>query len=131
MSNPLNHARSSVKRFGGVVGDYLGIHEFLDSTKSAGNNITARLITHNGWFCYNVIPKVFGYEIINTSGKRVDTVDVALLHIAEDYRMKGVPSVQDIMQHIEIQPWMLNGSKPIPSKESKEEVDKLLERTKS
>lgn len=128
MSNPLIHAKSSVKRWGGSVEDYLPIHKDLDEIKGAGHNLTARLITHNGYYCYNVIPKIFGYDIINSDGKRVDTVDIALMHVAEDYRMKGIPSVQDIVQHIEIQEWMINGIKPIPSKESKEEVEKLLAR---
>ena len=128
MSSPLIHAKSSVKRWGGTVEDYLPIHENLDNVKGAGHNLTARLITHNGYYCYNVIPKIFGYEIINSAGKRVDTTDIALLHVAEDYRMKGVPSIQDIVQHIEIQPWMMNGVKPIPSEGSKKEVDELLKR---
>mgnify|MGYP003587495183 CR=1 FL=1 len=72
--------------------------------------------------------RVNWYEIINSDGKRVDTVDVALLHVAEDYRMKGVPSIQDIVQHIDIQPWMVNGAKPIPSGTSKKEVEELLKR---
>ena len=128
MSSPLIHAKSSVKRWGGSVEDYLPIHQNLDEVKGAGHNLTARLITHNGYYCYNVIPKIFGYEIINSAGKRVDTTDIALLHVAEDYRMKGVPSIQDIVQHIEIQPWMMNGVKPIPSEGSKKEVDELLKR---
>ena len=128
MGSPLIHAKSSVKRWGGTVEDYLPIHENLDNVKGTGHNLTARLITHNGYYCYNVIPKIFGYELINSDGKRVDTVDIALLHVAEDYRMKGVPSIQDIVQHIEIQPWMMNGVKPIPSEGSKKEVDELLKR---
>ena len=128
MSSPLIHAKSSIKRWGGTVEDYLPIHENLDNVKGTGHNLTARLITHNGYYCYNVIPKIFGYEIINSAGKRVDTTDIALLHVAEDYRMKGVPSIQDIVQHIEIQPWMMNGVKPIPSEGSKKEVDELLKR---
>ena len=128
MSSPLIHAKSSIKRWGGTVEDYLPIHENLDNVKGTGHNLTARLITHNGYYCYNVIPKIFGYEIINSDGKRVDTVDVALLHVAEDYRMKGVPSIQDIVQHIDIQPWMVNGAKPIPSGTSKKEVEELLKR---
>jgi hypothetical protein len=51
-----------------------------------------------------------------------------MLHIAEDYRMTGVPTPQDFLKHMEVQAWMNNGVKPIPSQESKEAVTDLLER---
>lgn len=92
------------------------------------NNNTGRMMTHNTWFAYNIIPKIFGYNIINSDGKSVDTVDIAMLHIAEDYRMTGIPTPQDFLKHMEVQPWMNNGVKPVPSQESKETVTELLER---
>ena len=128
MGNPLHHSKSSVKRWGGSVNDYIGIHELLDSPKSTMNNNTGRMMTHNTWFAYTIIPKIFGYNIINSDGKSVDTVDIAMLHIAEDYRMTGIPTPQDFLKHMEVQPWMNNGVKPVPSQESKEAVTELLER---
>jgi hypothetical protein len=92
------------------------------------NNNTGRMMTHNTWFAYTIIPKIFGYNIINSDGKSVDTVDIAMLHIAEDYRMTGIPTPQDFLKHMEVQPWMNNGVKPVPSQESKEAVTELLER---
>jgi len=128
MGNCLHHAKSSVKRWKGSVEDYLPIHELLDSPKSTMNNNTGRMMTHNTWFAYTIIPKIFGYNIINSDGKSVDTVDIAMLHIAEDYRFHGIPTPQDFLKHMEVQPWMNNGVKPIPSQESKEAVTDLLER---
>jgi hypothetical protein len=128
MGNPLHHSKSSVKRWGGSVNDYIAIHELLDSPKSTMNNNTGRMMTHNTWFAYTIIPKIFGYNIINSDGKSVDTVDIAMLHIAEDYRMTGIPTPQDFLKHMEVQPWMNNGVKPVPSQESKEAVTELLER---
>ncbi len=128
MGNCLQHSLSSVKRWKGSVSDYLPIHELLDSPKSCMNNNTGRMMTHNTWFAYNIIPKIFGYNIINSDGKSVDTVDIAMLHIAEDYRMTGIPTPQDFLKHMEVQPWMNNGVKPVPSQESKETVTELLER---
>ena len=111
-------AQSSVKRWGGKVEDYLPIHELIDSPKATMNNNSSRALTHNTWFAYTIIPKVFGYNLTNADGKRVDTIDVAMLHIAEDFRMKFVPTPQDYLKHLEVQPWMCNGVKEIDNDES-------------
>jgi hypothetical protein len=118
MANPLIHSQSSVKRWGGKVEDYLPIHELIDSPKATMNNNSSRALTHNTWFAYTIIPKVFGYNLTNADGKRVDTIDVAMLHIAEDFRMKFVPTPQDYLKHLEVQPWMCNGVKEIDNDES-------------
>ena len=126
MANPLIHSKSSVKRWGGKVEDYLAIHELIDSPKAAMNNNTARMLTHNIWFCYSIIPKIFGYNITNSDGKSVDTVDIAMLHVAEDFRMKFIPTVQDYLKHMEVQAWMCNGVKELDSNEAKEAAKELL-----
>lgn len=131
MANPLIHSKSSVKRWGGRVEDYLPLHELLDSPKVTMNNNTARMLTHNIWFCYQIIPKIFGYNIVNSDGKSVDTVDIAMLHVAEDFRMKFIPTAQDYLKHLEVQPWMNNGVKDIGNEESKNLVSKLHEKIES
>lgn len=116
--NPLYHSKSSVKRWKGSVSDYIAIHELLDSPKSCMNNNTGRMMTHNTWFAYTVIPKIFGYNIINSDGKSVDTVDIAMLHISEDYQGRFIPTPQDFLKHMEIQPWMNNGVKLVDNPDS-------------
>lgn len=128
MANPLIHSQSSVKRWGGSISDYLPIHELIDSPKATMNNNSSRVLTHNTWFAYTIIPKVFGYNITNTDGKRVDTIDVAMLHIAEDFRMKFVPTPQDYLKHLEVQPWMCNGVKNIDNKESELTATELIKK---
>ena len=128
MANPLIHSKSSVKRWGGNVLDYIQIHELLDSPKATMNNNTSRMLTHNTWFAYTIIPKIFGYNIVNSDGKSVDTVDIAMLHIAEDYRLKFAPTPQDFLKHMELQPWMNNGVKPIDNPDAYKVVDDLLEK---
>lgn len=125
MANPLIHSKSSVKRWGGKVEDYLAIHELIDSPKVAMNNNTSRFLTHNTWFAYTIIPKVFGYNIVNSDGKSIDTVDIAMLHIAEDFRMKFVPTPQDYLKHMQLQPWMNNGVKLVDNQESIHIVEQL------
>jgi hypothetical protein len=126
MANPLIHSKSSVKRWGGKVEDYLPLHELIDSPKATMNNNSARALTHNTWFAYTIMPKIFGYNITNSDGRSVDVVDIAMLHIAEDFRMKFVPTAQDYLQHIQVQAWFNNGVKVLDSQEAQDEVTKLL-----
>jgi hypothetical protein len=74
------------------------------------------------------MPKIFGYNITNSDGKSVDVVDIAMLHIAEDFRMKFVPTPQDYLKHLEVQAWMCNGVKELDSEEAKQIVKDLNEK---
>jgi hypothetical protein len=128
MANPEIHSKSSVKRWGGKIEDYIAIHELIDSPKATMNNNSSRALTHNTWFAYTIIPKVFGYNITNSSGKSVDTIDIAMLHIAEDFRMKFVPTPQDYLKHLVVQPWFNNGVKDIENPDATRVAEELLER---
>ena len=128
MANPHIHSLSSVKRWGGKVEDYIQIHKLIDSPKATMNNNTSRALTHNTWFAYEIIPLVFGYNITNSDGKSVDTVDIAMLHILEDFRMKFVPTPQDYLKHMELQAWMNNGVKELDNDEGKEIAKNLIKK---
>lgn len=128
MANPLIHSKSSVKRWGGKVEDYIAIHELIDSPKATMNNNSSRALTHNTWFAYTIIPKVFGYNIVNSDGKSIDTVDIAMLHIAEDFRMKFVPTPQDYLKHLVVQPWFNNGVKDIENAEATKVCEDFLDK---
>jgi hypothetical protein len=131
MANPMIHAKSSVKRWGGSVSDYLPIHELLDSPKATINNNTSRALTHNTWFIYTIIPKIFGYNIVNSDGKSVDTIDISMLHVAEDFKMAFIPTAQDYLQSLVVQPWMNNGVKMCPSVEGQRNAKELLEKLRA
>jgi len=131
MANPELHSKSSVKRWKGKIEDYIEIHRFLDSPKSTMNNVTGRMLTHNTWFIYEVMPRVFGYNITNSDGKSVDVVDICLLHCLEDFRMRFIPTPQDYLKHMEVQPWMNNGVKDIDNPDSLELAIKTLEKWKN
>jgi hypothetical protein len=74
------------------------------------------------------MPKIFGYNIINSDGKSVDVVDISMLHIAEDFRMKFVPTPQDYLQHLQVQAWFNNGVKELDSEEARNIVKNLNEK---
>lgn len=103
---PLVHAQVSVKRYGGVIEDYIDIHDFFDSSKAAFADVRHRAILHNSFGIY-LAERIFGTYITNAQGKKVSVRDIAEDHVAED--MGGrIPSLQDWLQHMEIQPWMKN-----------------------
>ena len=103
---PLVHSQISVKRYGGVVEDYIPIHDFFDSSKAAFADVRHRAILHNSFGIY-LAERIFGTYITNAEGKKVSVRDIAEDHVSED--MGGrIPSVQDWLQHLEIQPWMKN-----------------------
>jgi len=121
MSKPIFHAQSSARRFGGKAEEYLEIHNFMDSSKSTIADNRHRALTHNSWFISVVIEKVFGYSFVNSAGRTVSTRDIAEQHVLEDFGGQYIPSAQDYLQEIEIQPWMNNGmgEKPASAKKLK------------
>lgn len=106
---PYIHAELSAKRFGGRPEDYLDIHELMDSSKAAFPNNAHRVLTHNSWFVVTILPKVFGHQRINSDGRKYNVKDVGEYHCLEDFRMKFIPSVQDYLENLVVQPWMNNG----------------------
>lgn len=116
--NPMIHAQNSVKRFGGIETDYLPIHEILDDVKATFNDNRARTITHNIWFCNYIIPRIFGHLLKNSEGKSYAPAEVAQWHVLEDFRMKFIPTIQDYLQNMTLQPWMNNAVKDINNEEA-------------
>jgi len=119
MANPLVHSKSSVRRWKGKVEDYLPIHELLDSPKYAMNDNRGRALTHNTWFIYNILPKIFGYNIKNSDGINVDVVDIGMLHVLEDFRFKFIPTPQDYLNNIELKKWMNNATSKVNEQPNK------------
>lgn len=109
MAIPYIHALASAKRFGGVPDDYIDIHELMDSSKAAFPNNGHRVLTHNSWFVVTILPKVFGHQRKNSDGKTYNVKDIGEYHILEDFKMRFIPSVQDYLEHLDVQSWMNNG----------------------
>lgn len=59
MSHPEFHARSSARRFGGSPGDYLGVHSWFDSPKSAHPDFRQRAVLHHAFGVF-LAEEVFG-----------------------------------------------------------------------
>lgn len=100
---PYHHARLSVKKYGGIEEDYMAIHDFIDSSKVAVPDIRHRAILHSAFGCF-IVERVFGTFIVNSEGKKVQTRDIAEEHIQQD--LGFIPTMEDYLKHMEIQPWM-------------------------
>jgi hypothetical protein len=104
MGTPLIHSKSSVRKYGGILEDYIAIHRWFDSTKGNLPKFLHRAILHNS-FGMLLAEQVFGDYIINSDGKDVEVRQIAYDHIYEDCGF--VPTVEDWVKNIQVQPWML------------------------
>ena len=110
MSKPLIHSQSSVRKWGGVIHDYIQIHNFLDSSKGVLSDNRHRALTHNSWFIQpnGPLEMCFGTHFVNADGKVVVVRDVGELHILEDYG-GFIPTPQDFLETVPYVGWM-NGA---------------------
>ena len=83
MSHPLEHSKSSVRKFKGQISDYQQIHEWLDETKGWIGHSLHRMFRHHSEGIFEC-EKVFGKSFINSDGKTVYTRYVAEQHVKED-----------------------------------------------
>lgn len=118
---PLIHSRNSVKRYGGSVEDYLHIHNWFDSTKSAYANFGHRAILHNTFGIF-LCEQLFGVCIVNSDGKQVSVRDVAEDHVKEDCAGR-IPTIEDWMKSLTPEPWMIGKGQRAYAKQNGLESD--------
>lgn len=70
MAHPHIHAKSSVRRFGGKVEDYIEIHDWFDGTKELEPTFRHRALRHHTHGIFEC-ERVFGRVIVNSDGKEV------------------------------------------------------------
>ena len=100
---PLIHSKISVKRHGGHVDDYLGVHNFIDSSKACMPDVRHRALLHSSFGCF-LAEQVFGTYITNSDGKMVSVRDLAEEHIIED--LGFLPTVEKWLGTMPIELWM-------------------------
>jgi hypothetical protein len=83
MAHPLEHCKTSVKKWKGVPSDYEHIHFWLDETKAWIGHSMHRMFRHHSEGIFEC-ERVFGKSFINADGKTVYTRYVAEQHIKED-----------------------------------------------
>lgn len=100
--NPRQHCRISVRRWGGVEGDYYPIHEFIDSTKTLCADGRHRVL-HTHWAIQHVVVPIFGHTIVNADGKNVDVKDMCERdHLLADYGNRFIPTLADFISAVTV-----------------------------
>lgn len=131
MSKAIVHSASSARKFGGKPEDYLAIHNFMDSSKGALSDNRHRAILHSSFACApgGIIEMAFGVTITNSDGKEVSTRDIAEMHILEDFGNRFIPSLQDWLGNMPIEPWMSNSPNDVPPSHKNIRPKKKLQKT--
>ena len=127
--NPLGHSQTSAHRYNAPMELFLPIHELIDSSKCLMNNNSGRALIYNTFFIQTILPKIFGHYITLPNGRKIDVVDIGMTHLMEDFRGQ-IPTAQDYLENLVIQPWMNNGVKPIPSVEAQQQAKEFLNKLK-
>lgn len=91
---PLIHAKLSTSKWGGVIEDYLHIHEWLDQTKAHVPDMRHRAILHSSFGIYLCADR-FGDYYMNSDLRTISTRDICEEHILQD--MGFIPTVQDYL----------------------------------
>ena len=107
--HPCHHSLTSIKLWGGKEEDYVDIHNWLDATKEVWADARHRALRHHSQGIFEA-ERVFGLSRINSDGKAVPVRYICEQHIKEDCGGR-IPTVQDWLGHIQMQPWMNRGYK--------------------
>ncbi len=80
---PLQHAQISAKTYGGDWTDYIEIHSFLDSSKSACAHFKHRFLLHHAEGIELAV-RIFGETITNSENRIISTKQILTDHLIED-----------------------------------------------
>ncbi|TCN61240.1 hypothetical protein D0809_21305 [Flavobacterium circumlabens] len=99
--NSVIHSQISVRKRGGVIEDYLKIHDLMDNTKELCSDNRHRIL-HTMWGIKRVIIPIFGHPIINSDNKVVNVKDLCEQdHILPDYLNRFIPTLSDFVSCID------------------------------
>ena len=103
MAHPIEHAKSSARKFGGVPEDYQRIHDWFDESKSQVSDFRHRCLRHHAEGIFQA-ERFFGAMITNSDGKHVPVRYIGEQHVRED--LGRIPSFQDSIAELPTRPWM-------------------------
>ena len=105
MAHPYHHALSSVKKWGGIVEDYLPIHNWFDESKQLTADFRHRALRHHAEGIF-MCERLYGVTITISTGKIIPTRWVGEQHVKED--LGFIPSFSDWVKEIQPKKWMGN-----------------------
>jgi hypothetical protein len=144
MAHPLYHAKSSVKKYGGVVEDYLPIHNWFDESKAFIADMRHRALRHHAEGIF-MCEKIFGISITNSDGRVIPVRFIGEQHVMED--LGRIPTVSDWLSEMPLKGWMgprsqltvtldpedsvgVKTPESLSEKEKKQKVAKLVQKVK-
>jgi len=108
MAHPMQHSKSSVRKFGGKESDYIHLHEWFDETKAWLGHSKHRMFRHHSEGIFECA-KIFGESFKNSDGKIVYTRYVGEQHVKEDCN-GYIPSAKEWVTMLEsgkLEKWAL------------------------
>lgn len=112
MAHPVDHAKSSVRKWGGQTEDYLHIHKWFDESKAWLGTSLHRIFRHHSEGIFEC-ERVFGESFVNSDGKQVFVRYVGEQHVREDCN-NYIPSAKewvDALQSDKKPIWMMKTMK--------------------
>jgi hypothetical protein len=103
MAHPLEHAKNSARKFGGVADDYIAVHQWFDESKAMLVDVRHRSLRHHAEGIF-LAERIFGLTIRNSQGKDVSVRYIGEQHVRED--LGRIPSFEDWAKNIKLEPWM-------------------------
>jgi hypothetical protein len=104
---PLEHAQKDVATFGGVVEDYLPVHDFFDQTKAFMPDMRHRAVLHNAWGIF-LCERMLGPSITNRDGRVIATRTIAERHVMQD--LKFIPTFEQCFGDLPFHDWLTGKS---------------------
>tara|TARA_R100000234_G_scaffold60964_1_gene36886 strand:+ start:203 stop:610 length:408 start_codon:yes stop_codon:yes gene_type:complete len=108
MAHPIEHAKSSAKKYGGKAEDYLPLHKWFDESKSMVADFRHRSLRHHSEGIF-LLEKEFGTTITNSDGKEIPTRYIGEQHVFED--LGRIPSFKDYTNNMFVPDWLRRGNK--------------------
>ncbi|MGE0677800.1 DUF6915 family protein [Pseudolabrys sp.] len=103
MADPYHHAKSSVKKWGGKVEDYLDIHMWFDGSKTIMCDYRHRALRHHAEGIALAV-QLFGSVRKISTGREVPVRWIGEQHVTEDFGW--IPSFVDWARAIKHESWM-------------------------
>src|SRR3546814_7832353 len=83
MSHCYFHALSSARRWGGVPGDYIALHQWFDESKKIIADPRHRALRHHAEGIF-LLETIFGVTVRNSDGRQVPVRLIGEAHVTED-----------------------------------------------
>jgi len=99
MAHPVEHCKSSVRKFGGQVSDYQAIHDWFDESKSWLGHSKHRMFRHHSEGIFECEQR-FGITITNSAGKEVYVRYIGEQHVKEDC-FGYIPSAKEWVDNLD------------------------------